>query len=640
MSATGSLLFAMAATLAVWAGLLLLTAGLGGGMLRLALGQEAARAATDLPLRAWTGFAGVIAFLQLWHFFLPVDGRALAALVLAALAGWRCASRPRIGAPPAAIALFAALAVWIANRAIGPCLNFDSANYHLPLISWFRDYPLPPGLANLNPLYGLNLAGLLFPALLEAGPGRGRSSHFGNGFLLVLLLALLVRQLSVTWRERRASGAADWAAALLLFPAVGRITANGGYWLTSPATDMPPLFAGCAALVLGLGALDASRPSPERQARLVGALALSAVLPALKSTALVWAAATFAVWALLALRRFPAGPRRPLAAATAFAAVAMGSWLLRGVLLSGYPFFPLRWLSPAVAWRLPGEYADGVYWWAQVWARTAGDTRHWVELQDGFAWLPHWVRTELRPGLEEILVPLGLGLAVLALALLRRARAGVSIWLLVPPLVALPVWFLATPSARFGQLLFWSLAATVAAGFLPNLFVRRRWLVLGAALCAVAPLALQSYYALRFRGPIGVGDALARLALTKAGPDHGFHPLVEPMLERVPACGGGFEVWQPRKGFEADEKANWPVMLLWAAAPPATTFALHDLCPRRPGDLSRGFRPLAATTAGWPAHYATQVRSARARTGWDEGRLAVHFSVRPELIRRALDSAE
>jgi hypothetical protein len=268
--------------------------------------------------------------------------------------------------------------------------------------------------------------------------------------------------------------------------------------------------------------------------------------------------------------------------------------------------------------------------------------------QTGTSWLPYWLRTELRTALHEVLVPVALTLLWLALWALARVTAGGRRptgppggrrpLLLLPLAVAIPVWFLMAPATRYGLFLFWVLCAEAAAVLLPPVLARlprpRSALAAMAVFSILAPLALHAYYTVKYRERGTPLAALRQELWTSPGPDHGFHPLYRPALDRVTACGG-LEVFVPAARAAVRGVAPWPDTLPWDAPLPATALLYDGVCPRRPGDLAAGFR---TETRGlsWPERNAGAVAAVRNKTGWGLGRLAVYFCVRPELIRDSL----
>src|SRR6185295_1351245 len=369
------------------------------------------------------------------------------------------------------------------------------------------------------------------------------------------------------------------------------------------------------------------------------ALALLAITLCLKATTLIFGATA---WAILFLGdtwrgRRPEGASpslRPAACAVLFASAAVGTWIARGVVLSGYPVFPSTLAAFDVDWRLPLDHARGYLWWTRAYTRTP---EAWdLMTQSGTGWLSYWLRRELRVAIYEALFPLALaGLWFLIWVLARRPLDRRPI-LLLAPLVAIPAWFFLAPSVRYGAVLFWALCALVAAELLPPVLAalprRRQALVAGVILSTVTPFVFHAYFTFRHPGADSSAPALG--LLTPPGPDHGFHRLLRPHLTAVTACKN-LQVFMPAARFFEKSSRPWQETIPWDGPLPATASLLDGLCSRRPGKLESGFR---IVTGGrpWPERNAGTVRAVQEQTGWSPGRLAIYFCVRPELISESL----
>ena len=153
--------------------------------MRRALGLPVTRA-EDVAFSAWVGWAVGLVVLQVWHLFLPADGRALTFLAALGLGGiaWHCralALLVRHGACrfwwlPAILLL---MAIWTANQTATQAWHVDAGIYHLMNVRWAHDYPIVPGLGNLRNLLAYNQSYFLYVAMLDSGPfaHRGRSGR-------------------------------------------------------------------------------------------------------------------------------------------------------------------------------------------------------------------------------------------------------------------------------------------------------------------------------------------------------------------------------------------------------------------------------------------------------------------------------
>ncbi|MEI6807318.1 MAG: hypothetical protein WCN95_01240, partial [bacterium] len=110
------------------------------------LRQYGARQLLILPLIGW---CIAVAFLQIWHFFLPVDQRALVVVAVAGMVGlawnwrdlWNVVTRSAWNSA-IVVATFLLVAIWLANQTTNQPQNYDSGLYHLNAVRWAHSYPL------------------------------------------------------------------------------------------------------------------------------------------------------------------------------------------------------------------------------------------------------------------------------------------------------------------------------------------------------------------------------------------------------------------------------------------------------------------------------------------------------------------
>ena len=149
------------------------------------LGTVDSRSVIQAPLIGW---CLVIAILQLWHLFLPVDGR-IASLVLAVgiaglvmhaqgLRAWLSGSTGRVAG---FIMVMGGAALWLAGQTTTQPALYDSGLYHLQAIQRAGAYPAVPGLGNLHGRFAFNSSFFLYAAMLNAGPFVNRAHHLATG---------------------------------------------------------------------------------------------------------------------------------------------------------------------------------------------------------------------------------------------------------------------------------------------------------------------------------------------------------------------------------------------------------------------------------------------------------------------------
>ena len=552
---------------AVWGGAIV---GIG-----LIVARLLGRRGDDAPpwLAFWIGFSGLCAALQLWHFAAPIDGVASSIAIGVGWIGfaWHRADvarwwRARRRGPTIAAAIFA---VWIANRALAPGETADGGMYHYVAVDWARSYPLVIGLGNLSGWQAMNNACFLYDALLDVGPFRGRVEHLANGLLVAAWAMHWCAAAGAMWRRSaRASDAFALAALpMLIFVALGSE-------MPSPDNDLPG-----ALLALALGAATLAlveRHASAWQARAIVLLGAATVCCKLSMLALAGG------WTIVALiyagRSARVAPL--LVAAAAIACIAIGPWLARSVLLTGYPLYPSTFAAVDASWRVPearaAAHRDGVTrsaryyipdWLANVAQRNglgvyATLMRPPADQDVGLAatkWIRAWLFTIPLWGPTEIVVPIAFAGGVAWIARRRSERRV----LLIVPFAAIAFWFVVAPDPRFGWAACWTLAG-VALATAPT--VRGR----GPVIAIVAVCAVPVAFKIATEAVMWHHAVLPRIPFVMPGADGGFHP--RPTAELAPWTSDfGVVVYRPTTNTPAVWSGPLP-RLGWPAPDPRLAY--------------------------------------------------------------------
>ena len=570
----------MLAICATWVVLGSVVSGIGLLVYR-AFGLRPARADQFL-VAFWIGWVVVLALGQLWHLVLPVGHAFVAIMAVVGLLGLAAHRRELLRllrAPRRAKVVFVCacglIALWLANRAMGPISVWDAGLYHMTAIRWAFSHPIVPGLANLHGRLGFNSSYFLMLASTGVGPWTGKAHHIGPGLLLCVFSA---QALLGAFRllRREAAGSPHHLLGLMLLGPVMRTAYRHGAG-TSP--DLPVFVLGAVAGV-HLCKLLLAKKQDGRNA-LFDTFFIVAVCAAGVAVKL-----SFAVFGLLcaaiALGKLVAVDVRSVGVARAarhlvcpvgVAVAILVPWMARGVVLSGYVAYPSRIGAFDVSWRLPKYRARREQVAITSWARKPGD-KDFAKVASSWDWLKPW--TKRVTGDFDVVAPLiiaalGAG-AGLVTARARRA-AGLSYVLLLPPAAGLVYWFLTAPAPRFAGASFWFLGAGGA-------FVAcRAWAGIshvrtGALFALVVTLML-----------VPVARPRRHSLYVKPGPEHGFHPIPVVEMETF-VTDSGLELLVPPKGRRS-----------WDAPLPCTPHPRPELRLRRTGNLRSGFvtRPSSST---------------------------------------------
>jgi hypothetical protein len=532
-----ALVFGMVSIVATWAVV---------GAAFVGLGLATKRILDSAPTRVdrwttpfWVGFALTILFLQIWHLAFRVSSYPLCiVLALGALGLWwnRVSLSPllnrtelRRNAP--LFALLVLCALWVANAATASGDDWDYGVYHLPAVRWTKTYPIVPGLGNLHGRLAFNSSYYLYAAMLDVGPWSGKSNHLANGLLVtafLLQVVVAIFQLTNT-RER---GNHRYGLELgLLTPAVFLVLRQGT--LASVMPDVPVaivLFIAAAKLFNLLTETANERDSGSYD--LIVVMLLLTVATCIKLSAVGFAipAALLGIVWWWTNRCQPHLFAKTLVTVFAIVFMAGGTWMIRGILLSGYPAYPSTFLPAPVEWRVPSQQARADLAWTRHFGRwyynPPTQSLGWIRLPDGrwsydpdslqlgWSWLPGWLSNLWRvpDHREGIVYPVLWTLLAIAVSFRRPFAGGAPAithgWLLlVPTLAGMAWWFVTAPVPRFGFFLFWILAATAVAQTLRNSadhFVGRRAIVPGMVTLAIGLMPFAGRIAAKAAGPDGI----------------------------------------------------------------------------------------------------------------------------------------
>lgn len=550
--------------LAAWSVVVLSLAGL-GVLARRALGPEEGRPGAFWT-SFWTGWAILLALLQAWHLFAPVDDRARISVIALGAIGLLSttgrAVRVLRGAAAGAWARGAfstvaagAIAYWLSHLSMAGPRFGDTGMYFVPTVHWYDTHAIVPGLANLFVPLGHNLSYLLYAALLDGGPLVRKFWHVANS---VLVFALLARGITGAARiafSRSRETAADLFHVLAMVPTVDLATT---LYLTSPSPDTGVYLFGLA-LAGELVALLADR-EPERSAML-RVVFLAAVGMTLKvSIAGLSVVAGLLAWAWWARRGADGAGHavRGLALAAFAAFVPLGTWMVRNAITSGLPLYPASWLGLSVDWIM------------------RADATEWIQKPMAMAPLatiftaPDWWRARLVSlgwGEGDVLRPLAMAGAGLAAFLILRTsdwwrgrRSPVSAQILLAPVAGFVFCFVTTPMPRYQGATIWILGADLFVLALAASVAEGGRALRGAVIAAVIAAAVLPV--------VRSDDPWPELS--------GFQPTSPPRV-RAQTLASGLVVSVPEN------------QVCWYAELPCTPEPAPGLRLRREGDLAAGF---------------------------------------------------
>jgi hypothetical protein len=455
-----------------WCGLFAVLSGLGLLSCR-AFGLPVQSAETWM-LSFWSGWAFAILILQIWHLWLRIDLWAFAVILALGTGGllwnrrdlWHVMRAGLLRNLWLAIILLL-MAVWMANRAVGPIQNGDTGLYHMAAVKWAASYPIVPGLGNLHERLAFNSAFFLYAAMLGVGPWIQKSHYLANGLLLLVLLAYLVLSApKILWGcQKRLSY--HIFNILLLAPTLGQMFHP---FFSSLSPDITVFILGIILLsrtyyfFINFGS---DFREEYYDVFLITILCVTGIMinlsfiPLGGSTLVVVLAAWFSRHSKQNKRK----TKKTLFWILFVNALMLSIWIARGVILSGYIIFPYTLGGLPVTWRVPRPLALSVANWIRSWARAPGV--FWTEVLGNWNWLWPWLQNFPYEYTKPLLTGL-FGIILYLLTIPRRMHN--SPWknhtylvMLGPPFISVIAWFFSAPDPRFSGACFWIFGAGFVA---------------------------------------------------------------------------------------------------------------------------------------------------------------------------------
>jgi hypothetical protein len=534
----------------------------------------------------WTGVALITGVLQVYHSFRAIDLGAVFLLAGLGLGGWiwnRAALlqewRERQRASLASTLMLIAAGI-IAFRCAALGEHYDTGLYGAQAVRWFMTYPLVPGLGNLIAQLGFNSSVFLWFAALDQGPWRDLAHHLFDGFIIAALFPTIIpRGLRILRADRPSP--LDWFCTLLFVPATIWATTTK---IVGTNTDLPTAVVCVLAAAYLFRALSGETPHTQTSTHdaapgvqktsdlpskdLLIAMVLFSLAATFKISSVVFALLGWSVAAakLWLLRRSTASGKRQIVWAVILSAAIVLPWVGRGLVLTGYPFFPSAALAIPVDWKVPAFETQLQADFARSFARVPELT---YEYAHGWNWLRPWFRQLVRER-EGFLIPLFFALAGGAAETIRmrsqnRGSLPQWLWLLVPSLGGLIFWFFEAPAMRFGEPLMWTAGATLgtlAAVHFLNTRGGIRMALTGLLLLTGWAAHPRLFWGSYFRPSVGVRTFL-RLPAAKLAP----HQTSSGLTVNVPV--------------ETNQ--------CWDAPLPCSPYFRSTLRLREPGKVERGF---------------------------------------------------
>lgn len=527
----------------------------------------------------WTGWAAIVALLQIWHLALPINRASLILILLLGGAGLLLEQRSLVNfactlvyrTPALAVLLVVAL-LWLANQSTNPVppWNGDRGLYYLQTVLWNSSYPIVPGLGNLHGRLAYNIAYFLYGALVDQVPFGIGAAYATDGLLVFALLVQSVASMAALALGARLVRFAFWNS-LMLIPTLD-IAFSISITPDIAVTILGLVLAGLYLTIL----LEANTLTSSEQKYLGFALTLLGCIGVtVKLSFLVLGISTLVAGLGVTIWRWRLNRQALLSILIPSLACALlvgGVWMARGIILSGYPLYPSTLGAFPVPWRIPTALVMSEANWIRSWARQPGV--HWAVVLGNQQWLQPWLNSTPSRVIQLLHLTLISGLVGAVMLVgphLSWRKIGLAVLWFLPVLFSLVFWFINAPDYRFASAVFWIVGlgsvlmvaerlVSYLKGELRPTAVRLT--LVGLVLLFIAPLRTPLVFAPVPNTPSGVS------------------PIPAPPYTTV-TTASGLSVVSPAPVGEAYH--------CWKMPLPCTPYPRADLRQREPGNLAAGF---------------------------------------------------
>jgi len=426
--------------------------GLGGGAFRFA---RLAMPQSWFPA-IWSGVGVLVFYLMLWHLFFPVDKLSLIIPCGISLLGWiRIWKNVKISSfQKGMIIPVIFLILFFGLKMAETDFMYDSLVYHFQTIRWYEQYAIIPGHANLLIYFGFNQSWFLLGAFLNALVGSPTGVFILNGSFLGLA--------AIEWIFRFRFAVVNRNTMLMLFSIGSLLLLFRSVNLSSPSPDVLVTIITLQVLGIGITKYLKGQFQTIRGNYLLWILSWGVACKlSLSGLLLGWI-----LYLLFITSKKNIQPKIILGCL-----LIGGIFIIRGIILSGYPLFPTQLLGLDLIWKVPQEKVQALSDFIKGFART-GTHGYWTlpEFQDG-SWIHKWIQiNRTKPAIWIGII--GFIAWIIKLVKTPKGKSRIQLISFCIPLLALIIWFWAAPDVRFANALLWGVGLLGVGLWLPELPIR------------------------------------------------------------------------------------------------------------------------------------------------------------------------
>lgn len=360
----------------------------------------------------------------------------------------------------------------ISSRAMLAPRACDSGLYHFNSVRWLNEYAIIPGLGNLHGRLAFNQNFFTYNASLNLYPYIDIGHNLANGFLVVLLFSVFFfRSITYIRKIKSPLDLSDHEGPLSIFFMFVLIFISLTHLISSPTPDIASLVLQVLIFTYFVRFLYADENINNKLSVAAIVLILSAVAVTFKLSNLFFTGlVSISLFSLLYLDRDRIKVyKESLSILWAFvlSGLILLIWLIRGVIYSGYPFYPSTVGRLSFDWTMPIDMVKAEAQWVYSWARLPGLQPD--EVLGNWHWVGPWLHGFINHRLGFLytgLTIVSIGMIILFVLLwlfnnrsnrYNKSKSFKPVLVMIIILISLIIWFITAPSTRFANALFFLL---------------------------------------------------------------------------------------------------------------------------------------------------------------------------------------
>lgn len=404
----------------------------------------------------WIGLAAVFAILQIWSIFLPVNIYSLFFVFFLAGISFFVLIKKRIKIPKLNFKFLACAGFILFAISYFASLSGgwpDTYGYHLQIVEWTGLSKIVPGLANLYTRLGFNSSFFLFASMINNLFLKDRTSHVA----LSLLTSVLVFEYIFVFIRTKNNYLKIFV--LLTSPIVIEGIAHS-VQVSSLSYDY--------ALLITVLAICVELIKNDKKSLIIASV-LSMLLVTIKLSGAVFSLIAIC-FALIKILKEESKKVRLFIFTVLSGLLLIIPYIVRNVILSGWPLYPLPILGLNLPWTMPRSRVVDLVNVIKGWAISPGSQWHNAVNLSFFQWFPVWfLGNSGRIELIIFIFAVALLVVLLLMKKINKELVGKNLGLLaciVASFASVLYLLIFAPDLRFGGVYFWIFFAAVSSVFL------------------------------------------------------------------------------------------------------------------------------------------------------------------------------